>query len=107
MCDLCIIIFLVMSTIFSFLCIRRTPPHRRWFSYVHFVPEPLVTSAVDVELICKICITTRLKDATQLERPRDIFRAEEEIAHLHGVAHYPVGDDAGPETLAGFCGVVF
>lgn len=105
MYDLCIIIFLVCRH-FSFLCIRRTPPCR-WFPYVHLVPEPLVTTSIDIKLIRKIRITTRLKDATQLERPRDIFRAEEEIAHLHGIAHHPVGDDAGTETLAGFCGVVF
>lgn len=67
----------------------------------------MTSAAIDVELIGKIRITTGLEDATQLERPGDIFLAEEEIAHLHGIACHPVEDDAGTKPFAGFGGVIF
>lgn len=90
------------------LRIPRTPTHRR-FPTPHLKPssEPSCAGPINYKLICKIRITARLKDATQLERPGYNLLTQKEIAHLHAVAGHPIEYNGGTKALAGFSSVVF
>jgi hypothetical protein len=89
------------------LCIRRAPSLRRLLcSHVHLKSQTLRPTAIDIKLMCQICIATCLEDTAQLEWPGNVLCAEEEITHFHAVACDPIEDDGGPEAFAGLCVVV-
>lgn len=63
----------------------------------------LLSLAIPINPIleAQACITARLEDAAELERPWDFVAiASEEEQHLHRVAHKPVGQDGESESLA-------
>lgn len=95
---------------------------RRWkhLAYVCLAKETRLTTTrrshgdvssawafpIHVELQSEIAIAASLKHSTQSEWPGNVLAAEKEIAHFHGIAGEPVGDDRKSKPFAGSCLVV-